>query len=63
MSSDFAKGHHCCSELHEDCRSTSAQGSTPWVALGLMDYFFTDLQIPEGSTSFDMVAERDSDDA
>eukprot|EP00969_Alexandrium_andersonii_P218058 9630980-Alexandrium_andersonii.AAC.1 len=31
-------GHRCCSELHEGCRSTSPQGSTPWVALDLMGY-------------------------
>eukprot|EP00969_Alexandrium_andersonii_P187205 8271469-Alexandrium_andersonii.AAC.1 len=53
MSSDFARGHQCCSELHEGRRSTSAQGDTPRVALDLMGYFFTDPQIPEGSPSFD----------
>eukprot|EP00975_Prorocentrum_lima_P015860 3368313-Prorocentrum_lima.AAC.1 len=63
MSSDFSGGCHGCSGLHEECRSTSAQGETPWVALDLMDYFFNDPQIPEGSTSFDMVAEHGSDDA
>eukprot|EP00969_Alexandrium_andersonii_P061131 2694259-Alexandrium_andersonii.AAC.1 len=63
ISSDFVGGCHGCSGLHEECRSTSAKGETPWVALNIMDYFFTDPQIPEGSTSFDMEAGRDSDDA
>eukprot|EP00969_Alexandrium_andersonii_P179959 7954208-Alexandrium_andersonii.AAC.1 len=63
MSSGFAQGHRCCSELREGCRSTSAQGSSPRVALGLMDYFFTAPQTLEGSTYFGAVAERDSDDA
>eukprot|EP00969_Alexandrium_andersonii_P048408 2123520-Alexandrium_andersonii.AAC.1 len=64
MSSDPAQGHRCCSELHEGDRSTSAQGcSSLWVALDIADYFFTDPQIPEGSTDLKKVAERDSDDA
>eukprot|EP00969_Alexandrium_andersonii_P087490 3859913-Alexandrium_andersonii.AAC.1 len=53
MSSDSAQRHQCRSELHEGCRSISARGATPRVALDLMGYFFTDPQIPEGSTSFD----------
>eukprot|EP00969_Alexandrium_andersonii_P038391 1681836-Alexandrium_andersonii.AAC.1 len=63
VSADFTRGQQCCSEHHEGCRSTSAQSSTPRVALDLMDYFFTDPQIPEGYTSSDTVAEHDSDDA
>eukprot|EP00969_Alexandrium_andersonii_P251423 11112010-Alexandrium_andersonii.AAC.1 len=54
MSSDFAQGHQCCSEFHEGDRNTSAQGSLPRVALGLMGYFSTGPQIPEGSTDFDV---------
>eukprot|EP00969_Alexandrium_andersonii_P235616 10402931-Alexandrium_andersonii.AAC.1 len=53
MSSDFAQGHRCCSELREGCRSTSAQGSTPRVALDLVGNSSLTTQIPEGSTSSD----------
>ena len=53
MTSDFSGDCKGCSGLHEECRGTSAQGETPWVALDLMEYFFNDPQIAEESTSSD----------
>eukprot|EP00969_Alexandrium_andersonii_P228908 10109718-Alexandrium_andersonii.AAC.1 len=50
MSADSAQGHR------EGGRGTSAQGcSSPWVAMDLVDYFFTGPQIPEGPADFNNV--------